>query len=455
MKKTWIFISLGILLIVVLIVVKKFSSEDALEVATEKAALRTVIETVSANGKIQPEVEVKISSEVSGEIVELAVKEGQHVKKGDMLVKINATIYVSEMEAMEATMNTSKANLSNSKARLMQAESNFVNTDAAYARNKKLFDQGAIAPSDFDAAKASYEGGKGDVEAAKQSVAAAEFNVKNAEAALREANTKLEKTTIFAPVSGTVSKLSVEKGERVVGVAQMTGTELMRIANLNEMEATVDVNENDIIRVHLNDTALVGVDAVSYERKFKGIVTEMANSANTTGVSADQVTNFVVKIRILQESYKDLIIGEDIRTSPFRPGMSATVEVQTKRMAHIITLPIQAVTTRSDSGKVKNDKKDNDEDGIKVENEKDNKIKAKEENSTKIEECVFLLKDGKALFTKVKTGIQDNDYIEIVSGVKEGDEVISAPYSVVSKTLKNGTAVKVVDKSALFKVQKK
>jgi HlyD family secretion protein len=248
----------------------------------------------------------------------------------------------------------------------------------------------------------------------------------------------------------------VEKGERVVGVAQMTGTELMRIANLNEMEATVDVNENDIIRVHLNDTALVGVDAVSYERKFKGIVTEMANSANTTGVSADQVTNFVVKIRILQESYKDLIIGDDVRTSPFRPGMSATVEVQTKRMANIITLPIQAVTTRSDSGKVKNDKKDNDNEGdIKVENEKDNKIKAKEENSTKIEECVFLLKNGKAAFTKVKTGIQDNDYIEIVSGVKEGDEVISAPYSVVSKTLKNGTAVKVVDKSALFKVQKK
>lgn len=456
MKKPWVLITGAILLISILIGVKKCTSSDDIEVATEKAQRRTIIETVSANGKIQPEVEVKLSSEVSGEVVELNVKEGAHVNKGDLLVKINPNIYMSQLEAIKATMNSSKANLSNMKARLLQVQSQFANTEAAYNRNKKLFDQGAISASDFDISKASYESGKADVEASKQSVAAAEFNVQNAEAALQESNDRLEKTSIFAPVSGTVSKLSVEKGERVVGTSQMAGTELIRIANLNEMEASVDVNENDITRVHLNDTALIQVDAVSYERKFKGIVTEMANSANTLGVSADQVTNFTVKIRVLQESYKDLIKGDDIRTSPFRPGMSASVDIQTKTMNNVITLPIQAVTTRSDSAVKKGMKNDNeDENEIKIENEKENKIKEKEEGQPKIQECVFLLKDGKAKLQLVKTGIQDNDYIEIVEGVKEGDEVISAPYSVVSKTLKNGTKVTVVEKSQLFNAKKK
>jgi len=449
LKKPWVLITAGILLVCFLIALKRCNSSDDLEVAVEKAQLRTIIETVSANGKIQPEVEVKISSEVSGEIVELPVKEGQHVNKGELLVKINPNIYVSEMEAMTATLNTSKANLSNSRAHLVQVQSQFTNTEASYNRNKKLFDQGVLSPSDFDAAKASYEGGKADVEAARQSVSASEYNVQNSEASLRESTTKLEKTTIYSPVNGTVSKLSVEKGERVVGVSQMTGTELMRIADLNEMEASVDVNENDIIRVHLNDSALVQVDAVSYTRKFKGIVTEMANSANTTGVAADQVTNFTVKIRILQESYKDLITG-DVHSSPFRPGMSASVEIQTRRVENAITVPIEAVTTRSDSAIKKSGKSLDEKRELKVEDNKENKLKEKQAIQPRIEECVFMIKDGKTHLEKVVTGIQDNDYIEIKDGIKSGEEVISAPYVAVSKILKNGTQVKIVDKDKLF-----
>lgn len=457
MKKIWIYITVGLLLIIVLIAYNKMNASDAIEVATEKAQRRTIVESVSANGKVQPEVEVKLSSEVSGEIVELNVKEGAHVNKGDLLVKINPNIYLSQLEAIQATLNSSKANLANSKARLLQVQSQFVNTEASFNRNKKLFDQGAISVADFDASKAAYEGGKADMEASKQSVAAAEFNVQNAEAALQESSDRLAKTSIFAPVSGTVSKLNVEKGERVVGTSQMAGTELLRIANLNEMEASVDVNENDIIRVHLNDTALVRVDAVSYERTFKGIVTEIANSANTVGISADQVTNFSVKIRMLQDSYKDLMIGTDIRTSPFRPGMSASVDIQTKRANNVITVSIQAVTTRSDTSIKKGEKNNNEDvDKLQIENEKENKLKELEEaaNDIKIQECVFLVSDGKAKLVKVKTGIQDINYIEITEGVKEGDEIISAPYAVVSKLLKDGSAVKVVDKSLLYSIKK-
>lgn len=457
MKKIWIYSTVGLLLIVVLIAYNKMNASDAIEVATEKAQRRTIVESVSANGKVQPEVEVKLSSEVSGEIVELTIKEGAHVNKGDLLVKINPNIYLSQLEAIQATLNSSKANLANSKARLLQVQAQFVNTEASFNRNKKLFDQGAISVADFDASKAAYEGGKADMEASKQSVAAAEFNVQNAEAALQESNDKLAKTSIFAPVSGTISKLNVEKGERVVGTSQMAGTELLRIANLNEMEASVDVNENDITRVHLNDTALVRVDAVSYERTFKGIVTEIANSANTVGISADQVTNFSVKIRVLQDSYKDLMIGADIRTSPFRPGMSASVDIQTKRVNNVIAVSIQAVTTRSDTAIKRGEKNNNeDDDELQIENEKENKLKKLEEaaNDIKIQECVFLVSDGKAQLVKVKTGIQDINYIEITEGVKEGDEIIFAPYAVVSKLLKNGSTVKVVDKSLLYSIKK-
>jgi len=458
MKKIIWIVSAVALLLIILFALKKCSKKKETSVTVEAAKRRSITEMVSANGKIQPEVEVKISSDVSGEIVELFVKEGDKVTKGDLLCKINPLIYESNLTRMVAALNGSKANLLNSKARLQQIKANFVNAEASFQRNKKLFDQGAISQADMDAATAAYEGAKADVKAAEETVSASDFSVKSAEASLKEANDNLLKTNIYAPVSGTVSKLNKEKGERVVGTAQMEGTEIMRLANLNEMEVSVDVNENDIVRVHPNDTSLIEVDAY-LDRKFKGIVTEIANSANTTGVTAEQVTNFTVKIRILQESYADLI-NENKNTPAFRPGMSATVDIQTKKASSVITVPIQSVTTRTDSTEFEKNKKskkeeNNEGDGDIVVKDDRDKSAANTEEESKAEECVFVMVDGKAKKVLVKTGIQDSNYIEILSGLKEGDEVISGPYSAISKLLKDGTDVKKVEKAELFNSNKK
>ncbi|HET6227616.1 MAG TPA: efflux RND transporter periplasmic adaptor subunit [Bacteroidia bacterium] len=450
-KKIW-WIVAGVAVIVLIIILKNISGSTATKVSTESAKKRTIIETVSANGKIQPEVEVKISSDVSGEIVELYVKEGDAVKKGDLLCKINPLIYESNLNRMEATLNGSRASLQNSRARLEQIKANFQNVEAVYKRNKKLFEQGAISQSEMDVSTASYEGAKADIKAAEESVNASDFNVKSTEASLKEASDNLAKTNIYSPVNGTVSQLNKEKGERVVGTAQMEGTEIMRLANLNEMEVSVDVNENDIVRVHNGDTSLIEVDAY-LDKKFKGIVTEIANSANTTGVTAEQVTNFTVKIRILQESYKELTNLSN-SSAPFRPGMSASVDIQTKKIQHTVSIPIQSVTTRSDSSDVpQKDIKETKGDDMVVNNDKDKKDAKEEEN--KLEECVFILVNGKAKKVKVKTGIQDNTYIQIISGIKEGDEVIAGPYAAISKQLKDGMIVKKVDKSELFTLPKK
>ncbi|MDF2435845.1 MAG: family efflux transporter, subunit [Bacteroidota bacterium] len=458
MKKIiWIIVA-GVAILLSVILLKNCSGDESIPVTVESASTRSIIETVSANGKIQPEVEVKISSDVSGEIVELFVKEGDQVKKGDLLCKINPLIYESNSSRMVATLNGAKANLSNARARLEQIKAAFVNAEASYQRNKKLFDQGAISQSDFDIAKATYEGAKADVKGAEDNVDASDYNVKSTEASLKEANDNLAKTNIYSPVNGTVSKLNKEKGERVVGTAQMEGTEIMRLANLNEMEVSVDVNENDIVRVHNGDTSLIEVDAYM-DRKFKGIVTEIANSANTIGVTAEQVTNFTVKIRILQESYADLM--NDKNVSPFRPGMSATVDVQTKKVNNALSVPIQSVTTRADSSeyekKGKKEKKEEDgeeegPDGIVITDEKAKGTENK--NAIKIEECVFVMNEGKAKLVKVKTGIQDNNYIEIIQGLKPGDQVVSGPYSAIAKQLKEGTEIKKVEKDELFSGKK-
>lgn len=450
MKKIiWILV-VGIALLSVVVALKKCSGKKAVDIITERAQRKYIIETVSANGKIQPEVEVKISSDVSGEIVELFVKEGDQVKKGDILCKINPLIYESNLTRMAATLNGAKASLSNSKARLEQVKASFANIEASFQRNKRLFEQGAISQSDFDAAKAAYEGAVADIKGAEENVNASDYNVKSTEASLKEASDNLAKTTIFSPVNGTVSKLNREKGERVVGTAQMEGTEIMRLANLNEMEVSVDVNENDIVRVHHSDTALIEVDAYS-DRRFKGIVTEIANSANTTGVTAEQVTNFTVKIRILQESYQDLASTNSGRP-PFRPGMSATVDIQTQKAENIIAVPIQSVTTRADSTEFIQKEKllsGDKEEEVVVKNNND-KLEKELKESIKVEECVFIYIDGKAKKIKVKTGIQDNNYIEIREGIKEGDEVISGPYNAISKQLKEGMEVKKVEKEELF-----
>lgn len=455
MKKIiWIIVG-GLAVLILAITLKKCSSTDVINVSTEVAEKRSITELVSANGKIQPEVEVKISSDVSGEIVELYVKEGDQVKKGDLLCKINPLIYESNTNRMLATLNGAKANLANSKARLEQIKATFNNAEASFNRNKKLFEQGAISQADFDAAKAAFEGAKADVKAAEENVNASDYSVKSSEASLKEANDNLAKTNIYSPVNGTVSKLNKEKGERVVGTAQMEGTEIMRLANLNEMEVSVDVNENDIVRVHHNDTSLIEVDAY-LGRKFKGVVTEIANSANTTGVTAEQVTNFVVKIRILQESYQDLLAENNSR-APFRPGMSATVDIQTKKVSNVITLPIQAVTTRTDSSALKMNKmqkQETGEDDIVV-NDAKNKSEEIDKSLLKVEECVFVYNDGKVKLVKVKTGIQDNNYIEIKSGINLGDEVVSAPYSAIAKQLKDEMKVKKVAKEELFNIQSK
>lgn len=452
MKKIYWIIGVGIVLILAVVIVKALNGSKPTDVITEKVMKRTIVETVSANGKVQPETELKITSDVSGEIVEMLVKEGDPVKKGDLLCRIKPDIYQSAIERVDATVNSSKANLKTTMAQLDQAKASLANADASFARSKKLFDQSAISQQEYDAAKANYESAKANVEGLVESIKASEFNVKSVEASLREASTNLDKTYIYAPVDGTVSKLNVEKGERVVGVMGLQGTEILRLANLNEMEVSIEVNENDIIRVTKGDTALIEVDAY-LDKKFKGIVTEIANSANTIGITADQVTNFVVKVRILRESYLDLITGQNV--SPFRPGMSASVDIQTKRVEGVLSVPIMAVTTRiMDSTKVKKSNQD-DEWETKAVNEEEEKAKNKEKDKEKLKEYVFTIKEGKAVMVEVKTGIQDNDYIEISSGVSDGVEVITGPYSAVARTLRKGTKVKVVDKDKLFSTTEK
>ncbi len=436
------------LLIAVLTILKStgvIGDDNSIKVSAEESAIRTILETVSASGKIQPEVEVKISADVSGEIVELPVKVSQQVKKGDMLCRINPEIYVSNLERMVASVNSSKANMESSKQRLQQALSQFEKTELNFNRNKKLFADKVISASEFEAIKSAYEVSKAELESARQGVKAAEYGVNSAEAALKEARENLNKTTIYAPVDGTISRLNVTRGERVQGVTGFQGTEIMRIANLNEMEVQADVSESDIIRVKLNDTAIVEVDAYR-DKKFKGIVTEIANSASVTSqVATDQVTNYPVKIRVLRESYEDLLQQQ---TTPFRPGMSATVEIQTKRVANVITIPIQSVTMRDTSEAGKNQKKKESVSELES-------TTSSESSDTKDKriECVFVIENDHVRLQPVKSGIQDNTYIEIKSGLKEKEKVVTGPFNVINKKLKDGDKVKVVEKEKLFEQQ--
>jgi HlyD family secretion protein len=444
-------IILLIAIILLSVIAKKtglIGGEEGVKVTAEKPKKRTIVETVSASGKIQPETQVKISSDVSGEITEMLVKEGDAVKKGDLLCRVKQDLYVSALERMEASVNSSKANSAQTQARLLQSKAQLENTEASHNRNKKLFEQGVLSQSEFDASKAQYLGAKADVEAAIQTIAAADYNIKNAQASLSEAQTSLARTSIYSPVDGKVSKLSVEKGERVVGTAQMTGTEIMIIANLNEMEVSVDVNENDIVRIKLNDTSAIEVDAY-LDNKFMGIVTEIANSANTIGTSADQVTNFTVKIRILRSSYLDLIPANNPDFTPFRPGMSATVDIKTNTISGAISIPVSAVTTREDTtsyGAIEKKKKNN----FSGDNEQEETKEEVVDKNTKAKEYVFVLTNGKSMLRQVVTGIQDNNFIEIKTGIDANDEIITGPYKSVSKTLKNKTPVKKVEKDELF-----
>jgi len=419
-----------VVLIVLAVVGKKvgwFGKEEVIEVAVEKAKRRDIIETITANGKIQPETEVIISPDVSGEIVDLKVKEGDMVKLGQLLASIKPEVYISARDRSLASLNSSKA-------RFSQAEAQYIQKELDYNRNKKLWEQQAISESVYETAMSAYQIAKAELDAAK-------YSVKSAEAALSESQENLIKTSIHAPMAGTISMLLVEKGERVVGAQMMTGTEMMRIADLDKMEVMVEVNENDIVSVNMEDTALIEVDAF-LGQKFKGIVTEIANSAKTIGLTTDQVTNFEVKIFLLRESYQTLY--DEGYLNPFRPGMSATVDIMTEIESDVLSIPIQAVTTRSDSSLVEGSEETEETEEVKDDDEE-------EKN-----EVVFIVNDeSKAEFVKVKTGIQDNNYIQILEGVEEDDEIITAPYNAISKKLKADAVVEVVDKKDLFKSDKK
>jgi HlyD family secretion protein len=422
-KKTLIWIiSIIVLLIILLIVGKKAGwfgkSGDYKQVEVTKIEPIDITETVAATGKIQPEVEVALSSEVSGEIIELPVKEGQTVEKGDLLVKINPDL-------IQAAVSQSQAGLQNVRAQLAQAEASEKNAKSNYERNKQLFEKGVISKSEWDKSVADYDMAKANAKAAYYSVQSASANVK-------QSRDNLSRTTIYAPMSGTISKLSVELGERVVGTAQMAGTEIVRVANLQNMEVEVDVNENDIVKVALGDSTNVEVDAY-LKREFKGVVTAIANTAENA-LTADQVTNFKVKVRILPESYKDLTEGKPESYSPFRPGMTATVDIITNKKKNIIGVPISSIVIKTDTTDTK----------------KPTMAGNNTADSEKFE-AVYLKEGDEANLRVVKTGIQDDSNIEIISGLKEGETVITGPYNTVTKLLKQGDKVEVSNPDKLKK----
>lgn len=455
-NKLLIFLAIAVLAILAAFYFKGQNKPKGIEVTTEKVEKRTIKEMVGASGKVFPETEIKISSDVSGEIVELFVEEGDSVVAGQILCKVDPDTYKSMVERGEATVNSSKAQVANSKsgvarsqaqviqaqAQLEQIQTQVANQKNIHERNATLYKEGVISQADFENSQASLaqleanlrstdaniKTAEANLESAKQSVNAAQFSVKSSEASLKEMKTSLRRTTILARTSGIISKLNVEKGERVVGTAQMSGTEIMRIANLNSMEVQVDVSENDVLRVSLGDEVEIEVDAY-LDRKFTGKVTEIANSANNTGTSislnTDQVTNFVVKVRIDAESYKNLI--QKGKPYPFRPGMSASVDINTETQNDILSVPIQSVTTREEE---------------KDEEEEEKKKDEKEE----IREVVFVMSADTSKIVDVKTGIQDDEYIQILSGLNEGDEVISGPYSAISRKLEAGTEIRKEDK---------
>ncbi|MXV17115.1 efflux RND transporter periplasmic adaptor subunit [Hufsiella ginkgonis] len=446
----YVLIGLGVVLILVIAGSKLgwFGKGDVTQVATDKSEKRSIKETVSASGKIQPEVEVKLSSEVSGEIVELSVKEGDVVKKGQLLCKVRPDILQSGYNRAVASLNSQKASLAGTEQQLKQAQANFKNTEAVFKRSSELYKQKVLSASEYDAAEAQYTSAKANLEALRQNVIGSRYGIDQSSAMVKEAGDNLAKATIFAPVDGVISKLSVELGERVVGTAQMAGTEIMRISNLNTMEASVDVNESDINRVSLNNEAEIEIDAFQ-GKKFKGVVTEIGSSANVAGTSADQVTNFTVKVRMLPESYAALIKSGNANTSPFRPGLSATVDIQTNKVTGI-AIPIQAVTTREED-KPKGDAGKGPQSGNNNNSSQQNEKKSDEP----VKEYVFVYSAGKVKQVLVTTGIQDDTYIQVLSGLKGGEEVVSRPFNAISRTLKDGMAVEKVSKEKLFTPEKK
>ena len=419
----------GLMAVLLLLVVGAFvgkrqgwiGREQAIEVLFDQAKRRSIIEKVSASGDIQPEVEVKLSPDVAGEIIELLVEEGDSVKVGQLLIKIRPDNFQAAVERANANLNQQLANLADAKAKLSRAQAQFERSKLEYDRNKTLLEQKVISDVDFEVAEVNFKVASHDLESANQMVEASRYIVQSSKATVDEAEENLRLTSVIAPMNGIVSMLSVEQGERVVGTQQMAGTEMLRIADLRKMEVLVNVNENDIVRINLGDTTLIDVDAYSYlKREFKGVVSQIANTANAKA-SSDAVTEFQVRIRILEESFDEL---QKIRNNPypFKPGMTASVEIVTDRKKDILTVPLTAVTMRNPADTTDLDKEDR--------------------RDIELEEVVFVHIDGSALMTPVKTGISDFDFIEITSGLNEEIEIVSGPFQAVSKKLEHESRVK-------------
>lgn len=453
-KLKWIIISL-IALIVLLIVLKKtgvLGKEEGIKVTAEKVEKRTIIETVNASGKIYPEVEVKLSPDISGEIVELNVEEGESVKKGQVLARIYGDIYATQRDQAAAIVSQQQAQLANAAASLGALRAQLDQAKKTYDMQKQLFDDKVISRNEFNTADAAYKTAQANLKAAEQGLKGSEASIQSAKAGLAKANKDISRATLEAPMDGVISLLSVKEGERVVGSSMMAGTEMMRIADMRKIEVRVDVGENDIPKVHLGDSALIEVDAFN-NRKFRGVVTQIATS-NTGAASMSQssgtdVTNYKVYIRIDPESYKDLIDSTKKKNFPFRPGMNASADIQTKRHADVLSIPINAVSTRDKSDSAKKAQKE-----LAAKNVSSDDLILSGTDSD-LDEVVFVVQaDGTVRKRIVKTSIQDINNIEVVSGLNEGDEVVTGPYDVVSKTLKDGDKVKVVPKESLFSGKK-
>src|SRR6478672_11284240 len=447
----WILISIGVL--AVLLVAGKMisgNSNEGTKVSAEKAQRRTVIETVTASGKVYPEIEVKISPDISGEITELNVQEGDSVRKGQVLARIYADIYSSQRDEASARVTQSQATVANSSAALDALKAQLQLDQQNFNRNKQLFQDKVISQAEFEQYQSKYLSSQAQYNAALQNIRSLQAGVQSASTQLSAANKNLGRTTLTAPMDGVISMLTVKKGERVVGTAQMAGTEMMRVADLSVMEVRVDVGENDVVKVSIGDSADVEVDAYN-NRKFKGIVTQIAASTNKTGTTAitsNDVTNYEVRIRLDRSSYTDLIDPSKPKKFVFRPGMNASADIKTRRVDNVLAVPITAVAARV---------KGSDE---SIEDKKKETQKSTDDNSDEatpavatdeLEEVVFVLgADGKVAKRVVTTGIQDIYYIQILSGLKEGEQIITAPYNAISKTLKTGTKVTVVSKDKLF-----
>lgn len=418
-KKTLLIIGSIVVLGIILITVGQrlgwIGGVKPTDVQVMTAKKGKIVELVTASGEIQPEVEVRVSPEVPGEIIELTIMEGDYVDEGKLLVKIRPDNFINALERAKANYNQVRANLLSSRSNLSRSEAQYLRSQLEFNRQKSLFDQNVISDSEYEIAETNFKVSTQDLESSKQNVKASEYNVKGAKATVDESEENLRKTSIVAPMTGTVSLLSVELGERVVGTSQMAGTELLRIADLSIMEVRVDVNENDIVRVKIGDTTNIDVDAYNtYDQVFKGIVTEIASTANPKP-SPDAVTEFKVKIRVINESYINLTIEEGIK-NPFKPGMTASVEIITQVKDEILLIPISSVTTKNEKDSLGNES---------------------------VKQIVFVNDNGNAKMVEVTTGISDFENIEVLSGLNENDQVISGPYIAISQKLKDDSKVNV------------